>query len=816
MAEMILRATGSKLKIISEIHVTSTQAQYDTCLFEFDEEWEGYGMRTAVFYSNPNNIKAMLLDINNRSYIPWDAFSMSRYLYIGVYGSNGESYLPTQFVEVMYQPGANQDDHLYPPTPGIYEQIAAGLSGLQLILNTKAPQSSLTDALNIIKTKADKTVTSVLEAETSRLETAKADKADLHDLEVKVENLAIGSPKEAYATLQALQTAFPGGDSGTYVVAEDGHWYYWTGGAWVSGGVYQSTGIADKTISPVKTDFLVPSKNLFNKERVTHGFYVGKNTGDLMASTGSVSSDFIPVSSGMQYIGAINVNSRYAFYSQARAFISGGDLTGAVIAPAGAAFIRFSFSATSLDIDTVQFEQGSTATPYAPYGSTVARAEMVDLLRKTDLTFITPSGKNLFNRYTAHLGKYITTATGELIDYAGYISSDFISVKQGKQYTFPHSSNSRIVFYREDKGFVSGGTLSVPVTIPAGASFLRFCFRADEFDLHTMQFEAGTEQTPFEPYGSTAPREAFVNLARVDEHAVRDTITIRKITLNNYGTYNLLEIYVPTLKPGSAIMWRIGHQHGEGYEIWRTLDLNLGSGEGADVIRGVALASGEFDMALKIQGRPDFIGGSIHGDELMEGPASCIIDGSSYDLQDSATWTVQGREIRILTTTTMTDPADGVTVAGKHRKEMVINAKDYRIINCVEWSANLTMDASYMAMLPVYRKNPPTTGVQVTDRGYNNVNYTVYDLTEDYTTHPINSPVLGATRLYLYGTINGLSLECEVEHEPMLLGMNSYIFAGPAYNKMYFDFCGDSYQVQTGDVWQSKARYRVTYKGTLS
>lgn len=158
MAEMILKATGSKLQIISAIHVTSTQAQYDTCLFEFDEAWDGYGVRTAVFYSNPNNIKAMLLDGDNKCYIPWDAFSASRYLYIGVYGSNGESYLPTQFVEVMYQPGANVDDHLYPPTPGIYEQIISQLNETNTSLNIiNNSINECEEKINLITSYATKT-----------------------------------------------------------------------------------------------------------------------------------------------------------------------------------------------------------------------------------------------------------------------------------------------------------------------------------------------------------------------------------------------------------------------------------------------------------------------------------------------------------------------------------------------------------------------------------------------------------------------------------------------------------------------------------
>lgn len=109
MAEMILKATGSKLKITNAIFLTSTQIQYDTCLFEFDEVWDAYPTKTAVFYDKPGNEKRVVLDIFNRCHIPSKAFGQGRYLYIGVYGENGSSVLPTQFVEVMYQLGAYID-----------------------------------------------------------------------------------------------------------------------------------------------------------------------------------------------------------------------------------------------------------------------------------------------------------------------------------------------------------------------------------------------------------------------------------------------------------------------------------------------------------------------------------------------------------------------------------------------------------------------------------------------------------------------------------------------------------------------------------
>lgn len=59
-----------------------------------------------------------------------------------------------------------------------------------------------------------------------------------------------GSPKGTYATLSALQTAYPNGAVGVYVITADGKWYYWNGNVWTAGGVYQSQGISDKSITP--------------------------------------------------------------------------------------------------------------------------------------------------------------------------------------------------------------------------------------------------------------------------------------------------------------------------------------------------------------------------------------------------------------------------------------------------------------------------------------------------------------------------------------------------------------------------------------
>ena len=64
----------------------------------------------------------------------------------------------------------------------------------------------------------------------------------------KADAMAGGSPKGVYATLALLQAAYPSGTTGAYLVTADGNWYYYNGATWVSGGVYQSTGLANSSI----------------------------------------------------------------------------------------------------------------------------------------------------------------------------------------------------------------------------------------------------------------------------------------------------------------------------------------------------------------------------------------------------------------------------------------------------------------------------------------------------------------------------------------------------------------------------------------
>jgi lysophospholipase L1-like esterase len=100
-----------------------------------------------------------------------------------------------------------------------------------------------------------------LDDDYNEVKTSLAEKASQIDLDTtnsnvnlkadktEVQAIASGSPKGTYATLSALQTAFPTGNANIYLVTADGKWYYWNGSAWTAGGVYQATGISSKGVS---------------------------------------------------------------------------------------------------------------------------------------------------------------------------------------------------------------------------------------------------------------------------------------------------------------------------------------------------------------------------------------------------------------------------------------------------------------------------------------------------------------------------------------------------------------------------------------
>ena len=105
-------------------------------------------------------------------------------------------------------------------------------------------------------------------------------------VENELESVAQGSPKGVYETLSDLQTAYPDGDTGVFVIKDDGHWYYWNGSAWTDGGVYLASDtqpLVERTLDCIKMMASIASSTFITYSDFANGTLGGvtPNTHDV-------------------------------------------------------------------------------------------------------------------------------------------------------------------------------------------------------------------------------------------------------------------------------------------------------------------------------------------------------------------------------------------------------------------------------------------------------------------------------------------------------------------------------------------------------
>lgn len=161
--------------------------------------------------------------------------------------------------------------------------------------------------------------------------------AETDSLQSQIKSLASGSPLVAGSIAEMTDT------SRVYVNTMDGHWYTHNGTTWVDGGVYQSTEIADNSITSKKTSFLEDENlNLVDETKVINNKTLNVNTGEVIDSIHQYFvTDFMPVKSGKTYCSSNIYNMCY--YDFNKNFVSGFSATSSlseVTIPDGVAFVR--------------------------------------------------------------------------------------------------------------------------------------------------------------------------------------------------------------------------------------------------------------------------------------------------------------------------------------------------------------------------------------------------------------------------------------------------------------------------------------------
>lgn len=220
-------------------------------------------------------------------------------------------------------------------------------------------------------------LTGELEALESSFDTYSKNEEDLKitNLQTMISSIASGSPKGVYATLADLETAFPTGADGIYVVSADGHWYYWNGLAWTSGGVYQATqlGVNSVKLEQLKRDISdnFESINLFDKRTIISGGYWGSSGNVETQPNSQYSSQFIPVNYGTTYKVTTTLSGfiiAIATYDESGNFIARQNLsTDEVTFANGVAYIRLSLYNNQFDASFMFCEKSKTPNQYQDY-----------------------------------------------------------------------------------------------------------------------------------------------------------------------------------------------------------------------------------------------------------------------------------------------------------------------------------------------------------------------------------------------------------------------------------------------------------------
>lgn len=202
---------------------------------------------------------------------------------------------------------------------------------------------------------------------------------NLSYLESMFKNIDKNSPKGVYSSVTALQSAYPNGSNDVFIVSSDGKWYYWNGSSWVAGGTYQSTALADKSVTNDKlADGVFITKideistqqtiNLFNPKKAVKGVIL--TDGSLYTNTHVYTSDFIPVSANELFYKNTPTGFETSFWGVNKNFISRSSFSDYLITVpnnTNIAFMRVTVDPNSKPLNEYMVHRGNVAQPFVPF-----------------------------------------------------------------------------------------------------------------------------------------------------------------------------------------------------------------------------------------------------------------------------------------------------------------------------------------------------------------------------------------------------------------------------------------------------------------
>ena len=237
-------------------------------------------------------------------------------------------------------------------------------------------------------------------------------------------------------------------------------------------------------------------------------------------------------------------------------------------------------------------------------------------------------------------------------------------------------------------------------------------------------------------------------------------------------------------------------------DIWRVGEVWYCDEDFTPVTQIVVL--GEWECAIKLDGRSDFAGGILHGDEVFTN-VKFFVDGILTDITSLADYTLFST-FRVVEFSNLYDPSDSTTIFAEHgsQHEFDVNADmALRIRQSLKWKGTYTVDQSYMAMLPIKKS---VTNKIYTDNDFNADAISIGSLiphTKRATIYSDSVKCLADINIPEYPTVNANSGTFFVHDN-----------GGSTYNKCYYIICGNDVSVASGTLWKTETEYNICFEPT--
>lgn len=279
-------------------------------------------------------------------------------------------------------------------------------------------------------------------------------------------------------------------------------------------------------------------------------------------------------------------------------------------------------------------------------------------------------------------------------------------------------------------------------------------------------------------------KKAYVQYeTQFDYAAATEGLRICLPTQNGYINYDLVHSVKESI---SADLWRIGRAF--------TCDGRL------ETLTPITTPSAEWDMAIRLEGRDDSIGGYAHGDEAYVS-FTLFVDGKETApsaLSEPTPFTA----LHMVQDSIGYDPNDHVSRVLLHHKEWKVTAEGITLCQRIEWLNAYTVKKAYLAMMPPMKAY---TDHYCTDLTPTSV---PCNLEEQ---HSVTIP--NSKRAVVHG--EHLYFEMAVPRYPEMPGGNCFLLTdngGAPYNKMYFRMGCGNFAVERGDIWETETVYRIEHR----